>query len=142
MSKPKNVSVQLPLPGCPTRWRGKELFGTSIAGIAVDALGDVYTCRRIKGTWIKLRQHQGLRKGHSSYARVGIRVSKKKKTIEVHRLVADAVFGPLPWGYETHHIDNNNSNNRIDNLVYLTIDHHDRTRRGEELSEEDWEDII
>ncbi len=135
--------VQIPLPGCSLRWHGKELIGTSITGIAVDALGDVYTCRWVKGTWIKLRQHTGTRKGLPGYSRVAIRVNRIRKTIEVHRLIADAAFGPLPPGCETHHIDNNSSNNRIDNLVYLTVDDHDRTRRGEDLTtDSDWEGII
>ena len=38
----------------------------------------------------------------------------------IHRLVLEAFRGPCPPGHETHHLDNDPSNNHLSNLVYLT----------------------
>jgi len=43
-----------------------------------------------------------------------------RRTIPVHRLVALAFLGPRPTGYHTDHIDGDRSNNRADNLRYIT----------------------
>lgn len=44
----------------------------------------------------------------------------KAKHYLVHRLVWVAFRGPIPEGYEINHIDENSSNNRLDNLNLLT----------------------
>ncbi len=43
-----------------------------------------------------------------------------KKMISVHSLVALAFIGPRPEGLVVDHIDNDQSNNRADNLQYIT----------------------
>ena len=44
---------------------------------------------------------------------------------QVHRLVAEA-FIPNPHGYDiVHHIDHNPSNNRVENLVWMSKEEHD-----------------
>lgn len=49
----------------------------------------------------------------------GYRNSKSNgRSVEVHRLVAEAALGkPLPQGVEVHHVDENKSNNANTNLV-------------------------
>ena len=43
-------------------------------------------------------------------------------TAYVHHLVAAAWLGPRPTGYEIDHIDEDRTNNRAENLQYLTKD--------------------
>lgn len=42
------------------------------------------------------------------------------KTFCVHQLVALAFFGDLPDGWHTNHKDGDKTNNRVDNLEYVT----------------------
>jgi CRISPR/Cas system-associated protein Cas7 (RAMP superfamily) len=46
----------------------------------------------------------------------------KRKTREVHQLVAEAFLGHVPCGYKlvVDHIDNNKLNNRVDNLQLIS----------------------
>lgn len=44
----------------------------------------------------------------------------KQHTYLLHRLVADAFLGPRPVGKEVNHIDGDPTNNRIENLEYVT----------------------
>jgi hypothetical protein len=54
------------------------------------------------------------------YLRLGFSKDKRPKTYGVHRLVMAAFIGKCPDGYEVHHLDNNPSNPRLENLEYVT----------------------
>lgn len=54
------------------------------------------------------------------------KISIKGKKIDVHRFVWEENFGPIPEGYEIHHIDNNTRNNDINNLLCVTRSEHTR----------------
>ena len=45
---------------------------------------------------------------------------KSPKTFKIHRLVAKAFLGPRPPGLETNHINGIKTDNRIENLEYVT----------------------
>ncbi len=58
------------------------------------------------------------------YLFVQLRVSQEGKMISkmsrLHRLVAEAIYGPCPEGSEVNHIDGDKLNNRPENLEYVT----------------------
>lgn len=41
-------------------------------------------------------------------------------TRSFHRVIAEALIGPCPNGYEVDHINNDRKDNRLENLRYLT----------------------
>lgn len=56
---------------------------------------------------------------HSGYYHVVLRKNGKKTTLLVHRLILISFVGFKP-GYDTNHKDENKSNNRLDNLEWVT----------------------
>lgn len=54
------------------------------------------------------------------YHQVSLRKMNKRKLKYVHVLVMETFVGDKPEGYEVNHIDEDKSNNRLDNLEYLT----------------------
>lgn len=50
----------------------------------------------------------------------------KRTSRFVHRLVYEAYFGEIEYGYDIHHIDKNKTNNSIDNLVKMRHEDHAR----------------
>lgn len=57
----------------------------------------------------------------------------RRKTVPVHRLVADAFLGPRPAGCDTHHLNGIKADNRPENLAYVErsthiAQHHQGTR--------------
>ncbi len=55
---------------------------------------------------------------------LGRGTAASRKNVLAHWLVAEAFIGPRPKGMQIHHIDHNGSNNRIDNLKYMTPGEH------------------
>jgi hypothetical protein len=55
--------------------------------------------------------------------------SRKGKTVYVHRLVYESVYGKIPRGCHIHHVDGNRLNNEISNLQLLTIAEHMRLEK-------------
>jgi hypothetical protein len=54
------------------------------------------------------------------YFTVGLRVKGRQKVLQVHALVAAAFLGPRPEGLQVNHIDGVKTNNRAENLEYVT----------------------
>lgn len=59
-------------------------------------------------------------KTKKGYLQVHLCKDGKKKCFRVHRLVWEAFNGIIPDGYEINHINENKTNNRLDNLNLLT----------------------
>ncbi len=64
---------------------------------------------------------------------VDLCVNNEKKHIQVYFLVAEA-FIPNPNGYDVvHHIDHNPSNNRVENLVWMSKNEHNALHNGKKV---------
>lgn len=64
-----------------------------------------------------------MRKTHTGphgYVRVHLSKNGAIKIHQVHRLVWEAFNGPIPEGMQVNHIDENPSNNRLENLNLMT----------------------
>ena len=55
--------------------------------------------------------------------------------IRLHRYIWEKHNGPIPSGYEIHHIDHDKENNDITNLALLTVEDH-RAIHSAELTDE------
>lgn len=70
------------------------------------------------------------------YIQVHLSCNHKRNTIPIHKLVAEA-FIPNPNGYTVvHHIDHDPSNNKVENLVWMDKNEHNKMHakeRGEKL---------
>lgn len=54
------------------------------------------------------------------YLQVGLSKGGKRKHFKVHRLVWEAFNGPIPEGYECNHINEDKTDNRLENLNLMT----------------------
>jgi len=52
------------------------------------------------------------------YSQITLWKNRIPKTFLVHRLVLETFIGPCPMGMECRHIDNNRSNNQLNNLQW------------------------
>ena len=68
-------------------------------------------------TAVRMRKPYLERQG---YLRIALWLGNKKRTFNVHRIVLSAFVGPCQDGMQTNHIDGDKTNNRIDNLEYVT----------------------
>lgn len=70
--------------------------------------------------WTKEHYTNGRSMGEHYY------VTFKSDTIGVHRLVYETFFGPIPEGYDIHHINHNPKDNRVINLCSIEAKKHQR----------------
>lgn len=72
----------------------------------------------------KLRLHKGkiliLNKTKCGYYIIGLCIKQSKKYYLVHRLVYEAFNGKIPEGYEVNHINEDKTDNRLENLNLMT----------------------
>jgi hypothetical protein len=82
----------------------------------VSNLGHIRSAFQKKGTW----EGRNLKGSLQSRGYLRIHCNELGKDFYIHRLVAEAFFGPCPEGYEVNHIDGNKANNAVENLEYCT----------------------
>lgn len=58
------------------------------------------------------------------HRRIGGRQGKMRLA---HHILWEEASGPIPEGYEIHHIDENKKNNDLENLKLLSVSDHQRT---------------
>lgn len=111
-------------------------------GYAVDAAGGVWSEWKQKprgkgggtvsfrsGEWRRLTA----RPAEDGYVQVKLAAGQPRpKNVFVHRLVLEAFVGPCPPGLEIRHLNDDPSDNRLDNLAYGTSRENsaDQRRRG------------
>lgn len=75
--------------------------------------------------------HKPTKKGY-------IRLRVEGKCVMEHVLVWERYFGPVPKGYQIHHIDGNKQNNDIKNLQLVTSLEHKRIHAGCKFVVDEW----
>lgn len=75
-----------------------------------------------EGNVISLRTGRTLKPGISKdgYARVSLVLDGVPHTRSVHALMAETFLGPRPKGWQVDHKNHNRSDNRLENLEYVT----------------------
>lgn len=80
-----------------------------------------------KGRWVKQKHRTVWWKEkklkptkHGEYYFISIRKDGEQYSRGVHQIVWEAFNGEIPEGYEVDHVDDNPSNNRLDNLQLLS----------------------
>lgn len=90
----------------------------------VSNLGKVRSKDRYANSGIGIRLYKGrilmLQKNHDGYIHVVLSKDSKQTTLNVHRLVYEAFNGKIPEGMQVNHIDEDKSNNRLENLNLMT----------------------
>lgn len=97
----------------------------------VSSLGEIRSFPNIRHKKIKYLK---LRKNIKGYLQIGLGSAKNRKTIKIHRLVAEA-FIPNPDGLPcVNHKDEDKTNNRAENLEWCTYLYNTRYGTGIERS--------
>ena len=101
-------------------WRIVEDF-TDYAVSSEGQIKRIHSAGNIKASNAKVgRILKQARNKNSGYLYVALSLQRQRRTLLVHRLVAQAFLGPCPKGKEVNHKDGNKENNRVENLEYLT----------------------
>lgn len=90
--------------------------------VGQESLYSVSNLGRVKSKGGKWRQAGRILKPslRDGYPQVVLGLRPTAITRRIHQLVAAAFIGPCPTGSEPNHIDRCRTNNRVDNLEYLT----------------------
>ena len=118
-----------------------ELVADYRAGAGMGQLARAYevsrsTIRnRLVGLGIRLRRHGDMAWGNRHARKRGGplcicaggywgTLDRRKQRCLVHRGCWEAHHGPIPEGFHVHHVDGDTCNNRIENLVCLSLSEH------------------
>lgn len=89
--------------------------------------GNIWCESSKRRCWIKISQQQL----PGGYKQVQLYLNSSKKVIRyVHRLIWTAFNGPIPDGYEIHHINAINDDNHLMNLEAMEITIHRRMKKN------------
>lgn len=79
--------------------------------------------------------------GKDGYHKIDIRKNYKRYTKKLHRLIAEAFIENLENKSQVDHIDNNKSNNNINNLRWATSQENNRNRQLNANNTSGWKGI-
>lgn len=89
-----------------------------------EGIYEISNLGRVKALPVKGRLSERINTGFNDrgYRRIGLVKDKKEKQFRIHQLVAQAFLGHTIDGYSmvVDHIDNDKSNNRVENLQVIT----------------------
>ncbi len=108
--------LEIPKAGQPRIWSKSRYFQSFFQGKGL------LSCTPVLNQYPRFMlmiEHEGVR---------------RKKLILLHRLVAEAIYGPCPEGMEVDHIDGDKLNNRPENLEYVTTGENARRAGAREQS--------
>jgi HNH endonuclease/NUMOD4 motif len=95
----------------------------------VSNLGRICTIDRIDTRKAHRKsQIMAITKAENGYLRISLTFCGKSRYKPVHRLVLESFTGPRPSKFETNHKDGNKTNNRIENLEWIS--HRDNLRHA------------
>jgi len=106
-----------------------EKVQTTYGHILVTRCGKVFTKDRVKHSFSRghspysckiLGKELKLRADKDGYLRFNSVIDEKHQTILVHRLMAETFLGECPNNLVVDHIDRNKTNNKIENLRYVS----------------------
>jgi len=126
------------------KWKPVTLLDDLIGLYEVSDLGRVRSLDREK-TYLRFGEEETKRfkgrmlvrnlKNSTGYLEVCLRNAPNKYNVSVHRLVSHEFIGKRPEGLVVNHIDENKSNNRVENLEYVTVEYNNNwATRNERLS--------
>jgi len=107
------------------KWKEIEEFN---GDYQISNLGRVKSFKydKINGILLKLNNDR------CGYNHVGLSKNNKTYIKKIHRLVFEAFIEKLDNGYIIHHIDENKKNNKIDNLIKMSLcEHNIHHNKGE-----------
>ena len=79
--------------------------------------------------------------GNRGYLQVGFIHEGERRAPLIHRLVAEAFFGPIPPHLEVDHIDAHKTNNHLSNLQLLTKRENTNKHYGDRLNQKTVDEI-
>lgn len=104
---------------------GIKLYKTPYESYWITTNGEVWSDKRKRF----IRQFSAPNKGKNpkDYRKAYLYNGQGRSIVRVHRLMMETFYGKCPSGYVVDHIDGDPTNNRLDNLRYLTSADNTRT---------------
>lgn len=120
--KPRSHGIDNPVVSLETiKYDGETFVQTDYDGYYVSRSGRVGSIRDNKGRLYESNFHiLKQNKNSAGYFQIYVSIGNKRRAVMVHKLVAYAFLGKRPYGYDIDHINAIRTDNRAENLQYLS----------------------